>query len=316
MKHAIVALCLSLTAVTAAAERTHRVFVTNEKDDTMTVIDGRTSVVETTVGVGTRPRGIGLSPDGAELYVALSGDNAIGVFDPKTLKRLRTLPSGDDPEAFAVHPAGNIYIANEDDAKTSVIDPATGELLTEIPVGIEPEGVAVSADGSRVAVTSESTNMVHLISVPEHRLVANILVGARPRSATFSRDGRLLYVTSEINGEVSRIDMQTHEVAASMLLGDVSAKPKDVLLNRDESKLYVAGGRANRIYVIDAASLRVQNTIPVGERVWGLALTRDASRLYTTDGASHTVSVIDTATDAVIATIPVGKFPWGVAIDD
>ena len=41
-------------------------------------------------------------------------------------------------------------------------------------------------DGSKVIVTSESTNMLHVISVPDHQLVANILVGSRPRAATFS----------------------------------------------------------------------------------------------------------------------------------
>ena len=56
--------------------------------------------------------------------------------------------------------------------------------------------------------------------------------------------------------------------------------------------------------------------IPVGKRVWGLAMTRDGSRVFSTNGVSGTVSVIDTGKDEVIKTIEVGKFPWGVAIDD
>ena len=68
------------------------------------------------------------------------------------------------------------------------------------------------------------------------------------------------------------------------------------------------------MFVLDANTLEVHATIPVGKRVWGLAMSADGSRLYTTDGVSNQVSVIDTAADEVIAQIPVGKFPWGVAV--
>ena len=78
----------------------------------------------------------------------------------------------------------------------------------------------------------------------------------------------------------------------------------------------MAGGRANAIFVLDAESLEIITSIPVGKRTWGLALTADGKTLYTTDGVSNQVSVIDTDHNKVIATVPVGKFPWGVVIDD
>lgn len=300
------------TAVTAAPPK--RIFVTNEKDDTVSVIDGATNEVVATINIGARPRGIGVAPDGSEVYVAISEDNAIAVFDPESLAVLRQFQSGDDPETFAVHPNGNIYISNEDDAKASVFNPKTGELIAEIKVGIEPEGVAISPDGTKVIVTSESTNMLHVISVPEHEIVANILVGARPRAATFNRAGTIAYATSEISGEVKKVDVASGKIIGKMPLANDKAKPKDVLLSKDESRLFVAGGRANQIFVLDANTLEIHNTIPVGKRVWGLALSADGSRLYTTDGVSHQVSVIDTESMKVVATVPVGKFPWGVAV--
>ena len=111
-----------------------------------------------------------------------------------------------------MHPNGNLYISNEEDAKASVYDPKTGALLAEIEVGIEPEGVAISPDGKIVIVTSESSNMLHLISVPSHTILRNILVGARPRSACFSLDGTVAYATSEISGEVKKIDVGTGNI--------------------------------------------------------------------------------------------------------
>ena len=62
--------------------------------------------------------------------------------------------------------------------------------------------------------------------------------------------------------------------------------------------------------------MEITGSIPVGKRVWGLAMNKDRSKLYTTDGVSSTVSVIDTASNTNIKTIEVGKFPWGVIVHD
>ena len=305
--------CIVCASATAA---TGRIFVSNERDDTVSVIDGRTNEVVDVIEVGKRPRGVGLSPSGHELYVAVSGDNAIVVIDPVTLKIIRNFASGNDPEAFAVHQNGNIYISNEEDAKASVFIPETGKLVAEISVGIEPEGVAISPDGERVVITSESSNMLHIIKIPEHEIENNILVGARPRSATFSKDSKVIFSTSEISGEVKKYDVATGKQLAAGALGNPKAKPKDIVISLDGNRLFVAGGRANRVYVLDSHSLKILKAIRVGKRVWGLALSSDGERLYSTDGVDHQVSVIDTISDTVIKTIPVGKFPWGIVIDD
>lgn len=312
----IVAMWLLFAAPLSWAAQTGRIFITNEGSDDLTVINGKTLEVEQTIPVGKRPRGIGLSPDASELYVAVSDENLIAVLDPGTLKTLRKFEAGSDPETFAVHPNGNIYISNEDIATASVFEPKTGKKIAEIPVGLEPEGVAVSPDGKRVIVTSESTNMLHVIAVPEHNIVANILVGARPRSAVFTRDGKLAYSTSEISGEVKKVDMEGFKVLTITRIADEKAKPKDVILNKDESRLYVAGGRSNEVIVLDTAKMEIIGKIPVGDRVWGLAMSRDGSKVVSTNGASNNVSIIDTATNKVVKTIETGELPWGVVIDD
>jgi len=293
-----------------------RIFVTNEKSNNISVIDAETLNVEHTIDVGDRPRGIGLSPDSSELYVAISEENKIVVLDPNSLKILRDFEAGSDPETFGVHPNGNIYISNEDDAKASVFNPKTGKQLAEIKVGLEPEGVAISPDGKRVIVTSESTNMLHVIKAPENVIESNILIGSRPRAAVFTKSGDIAYATAEISGEVVKVDMNKAKILKTASLGDAKAKPKDVILAKDEKTIYVAGGRANKIIVMDADTLEIIKGIPVGKRVWGLAMSGDGQRVFTTNGVSGTVSVIDTGKNEVIKTIEVGKFPWGVVVKD
>ena len=158
--------------------------------------------------------------------------------------------------------------------------------------------------------------MVHVVAVPEHHVVANILVGARPREVAFSTDGRWFYVTSEIGGQVSKVEGATRKLVHAAPVQVPNAKPKGILVSRDQRTLYVSTGGANTIAVMDADTLETTATIPVGRRVWGLALSRDGTRLYACNGFDDTVSVIDTTTSTVIATLPVGRRPWGMVIDD
>ena len=312
----LLAVLLALMSASVWAEPTHRLFVTNERSDSITVIDSRTGKVETTVDVGNRPRGIGFSPDRKTLYVALSDDNVIGMLDVASLKFLGSFKAGQDPETFDVHTNGNIYLSNEDDAKATVINPATGNIEHEIKVGLEPEGVAVSPDGSIVLVTSESTNMVHVIDTAEHKVIANILVAARPRGLAFSSDGSRAYVSSEIGNEIAIIDTKTNKIIKKTVVDVPKSKPMAIVLSPDNKTIYMTIGRAAKVVVMDADTLAIKTTIDVGKRVWGATLSRDGSTLYTANGVSDTVSVVDTKTNQEVAQIKVGKAPWGLALDD
>ncbi|MBL4638293.1 MAG: PQQ-dependent catabolism-associated beta-propeller protein [Gammaproteobacteria bacterium] len=307
---------LVLVSASAWADPTYRLFVTNEKSNTVSVIDSRTGKIETTLEIGDRPRGIGLSPDQKILYVALSEENAIGMVDVVTLEFLGKLQAGEDPETFDVHPNGNLYLSNEDDAKATVLDPKTGKIIKEIRVGLEPEGVAVSPKGDIALVTSESTNMVHVIDTASHKVVANILVAARPRGLAFNSDGSLAYVSSEIGNELAIIDTTTHTIIKKVVLDIPKSKPMAIKISPDDKTLYLTTGRAAKVAIINAETLELIATVDVGKRVWGAELSRDGATLYTADGVSNTVSVVDTATQKKVMTIDVGKGPWGLALDD
>src|SRR5260221_12035856 len=70
-----VAASLALVAWLAvpAGARAARAYVSNEDDGTVTVIDTQRLAAIATIGVGRRPRGLVVSPDGGSLYVAVSG---------------------------------------------------------------------------------------------------------------------------------------------------------------------------------------------------------------------------------------------------
>src|SRR5271170_3918482 len=71
---AIPAALLALASIMSArADGSYELFVSNEHGGTVTVINGSDFSVAATIPVGKRPRGIHASPDGKTLYVAVSG---------------------------------------------------------------------------------------------------------------------------------------------------------------------------------------------------------------------------------------------------
>src|SRR5213082_3580161 len=89
-------------------------YVSNEKSNTVSVIDTDKWAVTKTIKVGQRPRGIEFTRDGKFVMVAVGDDDTIQVIDVKTQAVVDTLPSGPDPELFAQDSAGKIlYVANE-----------------------------------------------------------------------------------------------------------------------------------------------------------------------------------------------------------
>lgn len=310
---------VSLTAASAGALAT-TVFVSNEKGNSITVINGESLEVTATVPVGNRPRGIILSPDGKFLYVCASDDDTIEILDTATLKVVGTLPSGPDPEVMDLSPDGSLmYVANEDDNMVTVIDIPSRQVLSEIPVGVEPEGMGVSHDGKWAVNTSETTNMAHFIDTDTHEITDNVLVDQRPRFAEWTRDDAEIWVSSEIGGTVSVIDNASRTVKKKITFAipgvpPEAIQPVGVRVTDDRKWAFVALGPANRVAVVDAQTYEVEDYLLVGQRVWQLAFGPDQQTLYTTNGVSNDITVIDVPNRKAVKSVTVGAFPWGVAV--
>ena len=73
-------------------------------------------------------------------------------------------------------------------------------------------------------------------------------------------------------------------------------------------------GRLPSSYDRGASEESIVATIPVGNRVWGIALDPGGTKLYTANGASNDVSVVDLKARKELRRIKVGDGPWGIAV--
>jgi YVTN family beta-propeller protein len=319
------------------------VCVSNERSGDVTIISGADRRVVATVPVGKRPRGIHASPDGRFLYVALSGspisgrpqldakgnpvlskeedeENAdhsadgIGVVDLGQRKHIKTLPSGSDPEEFAVSKDGTeLYISNEDVATASILSLADGRVEQIIRVKNEPEGVALSPDGRFAYVTCETGGEVVVIDTTRRKAVAEFTVGGRPRTVAFLPDGSRAFIPSETEGILTVLDTANQQRLGTIRL-PAGSRPMGTAMDAAGRRLYVSTGRGGTVCIVDPAARTVLKTIAVGKRPWGLGISPDGQHLFVANGPSNDVSFIDLGAEREAGRIQAGQGPWGIAV--
>jgi PQQ-dependent catabolism-associated beta-propeller protein len=308
-------------AAGARAEGTGRIFVSNEKGNTLTVLSAKDFSLVGEVKTPRRPRGMMFSPDHKKLYVACGDSDLIAVVDVAGLKVIDKIGKIPDPETFDLDAAGShLYVSNEEAAELTVIDLAQKQPVAHFKVGLEPEGVLLNHDGSVVYVAAEGSNLVHAIDIASGKRT-DIPVGTRPRRFALTADGKQLWVSTELAGQVDVIDTATNRVVdkidflpPGMRKEDVS--PVALVMDRAGKTAYVTLGRANHVAVVDVASRKVETYLLVGHRPWGITFDRDQTRLFVANGGSDDISIIDVAQRKVLKSVPVGHYPYGVAIDD
>ncbi|HEY0747194.1 MAG TPA: beta-propeller fold lactonase family protein [Steroidobacteraceae bacterium] len=340
-------LALAGTAANSAFAAGYQVYVTNERSGDLTVINGSDLSVAATIPVGKRPRGVHASPDGKNIYIALSGTpieappqidangnpvfekkkgaddddvsadktaDGIGILNVAAKKLTAKLHAGSDPEEFALSKDGrHIYISNEDTKTASVINIAGAKLEHIIPVGPEPEGVTTTPDGKQFYVTCEAGGDIYVIDTASYSAVANFKVKGRPRSVAFMSGGGVGFIPSESAGELNVIDWSQAKVLKTITLPSGS-RPMRVILSPDEKRLYVSNGRAGTVSVFDTHSYELLDTIRVGTRPWGIGVSPDGKLLFSANGPSNDVSVVDLSTNKEVRRIKAGASPWGIAV--
>jgi YVTN family beta-propeller protein len=108
----------------------------------VSVVDTGTGTVLATIPVGTTPRGIALTPNGAQAWTSNSGTNNVSVIDTATNTVTNTLAAGTTPWGIAGNAAGTrMYVANSGNNTVSVFDTSTNTIVATVPVGVGPVAI-------------------------------------------------------------------------------------------------------------------------------------------------------------------------------
>ena len=120
------------------------VYVTNNADNTVSVISTRTFINTNTIQVGEGPRRLAVSSNGSLVCVANWDGNSVSIISTSNNDVVATVDVGQQPYEPAITPDNQFaYVTNSGDNTVSVIDLSTYTVTATIQVGWGPWGIAI-----------------------------------------------------------------------------------------------------------------------------------------------------------------------------
>jgi YVTN family beta-propeller protein len=172
---------VSFSTIVAITPDGQFVYVTNQFDSTVSVIETSSNTVTDTVIVGDTPTYVAITPDGQFAYVTNMNDNTISVINTASNTVTDTVIVGSEPVGIAFTPNGQFaYVANFNDNTISVINTVSNTVTDTVDIGNNPTGVAITPDGQFVYVTNQVDNTVSVIETSSNSVTDTVTVGSLP----------------------------------------------------------------------------------------------------------------------------------------
>jgi YVTN family beta-propeller protein len=246
--------------------------------------------------------GLAFAPDGT-LYAAGGNSDSIAVLhlsDDGKLVQERQIATrkGDFPSGLFLDERGRLYVANN--------DPISTKAPYQTPGSVSIYEASTGKEIGRFEFTDSPAQ------TPNFPLAVAVL-----------RDGGKLYVSSQRDSAVYVLNTSDPSTPKLLTKIETGAHPIALLLDKNQSRLFVANASSDTVSIVDTHSDRVVHTILLrpeiardvaGATPNGLALSPDEKRLYVTLGDMNAVAVIDPDDAELDGYIPVGWYPTALAI--
>ena len=196
---------------------------------------------------GTRyPAGLALSRDGQMLYVAENLADSLAVIDVASGRVVQRVATERYPYGVTVTPDGSVWVSAWGGSTVSVFRPgSTGQLDggDRVTVGRHPSALTQNADGSRLFITSGSTDRVIVLDTRSKQIVATITdgppdsvsEGSTPTNIALSASGTRLFIAEGDNNAAAVVDLSARTSNVT------SATGRDAVIGRIPSQWYPTG---------------------------------------------------------------------------
>jgi len=294
----------------AIANLPPRVYVPDETNGTVTVIDPNTFGIIDRYPSGRTAHHVGASPDFTHLYVNNMGSSTLLEIDVQTGKPTRTILAAVPYNLYFTTDGTKGIVAAEPNNSLDFYDANSWRLLKRLPLPCNGVDHAdMSADGRYLLVSCEFDGQVIKVDTERMSILGSVRVGGLPIDIKVSPDGAVFYVANQGRHGVSVIDPVAMREIDFLPTGQGA---HGFAVSRDTNSLYVANRLAGTISTIDFASRTITQTWKVGGSPDMLVVSPDGSQLWVSNRFNGSVSAIDTSDGGVIHTIVTGATPHGL----
>lgn len=338
----------------ATATATDLLYVCNQSDATVTLIDtntnevvGRVDLTKLGFSANSKPHHIAVEPDGSHWYVTLIGDNKIVKLDRNN--KVVGTATFETPGMLSLHPTQDLLFVGR--SMTAVNPPKRIGIVKRSNMTIEeldvifprPHAMALDASDNTVYTASLATNQMAAIDIASQR-VQIVDVGGQPHALmqfALSPDGKTLVASGELSHQLLVFDVSDRMHPKFVRSFNVDAQPFDPVFAPDGRYVVLGNKAADAISVVDLQKYEVHVLKGKGiAQPHGTTVSPDGRWIYVSNnnlnipagsGGAHamhgatpaaapapagpgTVVVIDAKTHKIAKVIEVGRNASGIAV--
>ncbi len=329
---------------TSKNDLSQRLYVCNQGEATLTVIDMQTNEIIDTIDLqelgfsaNAKPHHAVAESDGSHWYVTLIGENRVLKFNRDN--ELVNEAEMEVPGLMSMHPTNDQLLVGR---SMSAVNPPQSigqinrsDMVTEQVVETffaRPHAIDTTPSGEWTFIASLAQNQILSLNNETGETDLTQLGGQTHVFVDFaiSPDGKTMVATGQVSGKALIMDISNPASPKVIKTLDVNAQPWHPVYSPDGNYVYFANKQAHTVTVLDMESKTVDAVIE-GEGLaqpHGSALSADGKYLYISnnnrqgtyesEGAGPngeplgTVTVIDTDARKIIKVIEVGPYASGI----
>jgi len=287
---------------------------------------------------------ISMAPDGRSVVALHSGFNPHGlvVIDADSREVVQRVPIPSSWYGLAWSPKGDrLFVSGGGCCRDPHKGPSPAPIwvfsydsgkLSEKPVAQWTDGRSAEATywsalvhhphENRLYAADRNSNLITVFDTTSGRPIASVPTERQPYDLLLTPDGSRLYVSNMSSDTIFALDAATLESVASVRVGGNNG---EMALSPD-GRLFVACSKDNTVVVLDAATLRIRETIdtslyphsPPGTTPNALALGPDGRTLFVANADNNNVAVVDVSKPGmsfVRGFLPSGWYPSALLLD-
>lgn len=302
-----------------------RVFVSNQGDSSVSVVDLTKKAVDT-ISVGSMPISLALAKNNGDVFVANNGDGSV----TKITEDLRVTTVDVGSPAYArtasirllySEVAGVLYMVNASVRELVKINPATLEVLDSKKISgprvskfrgyTESQfAVIVQHDADTLAILDTLTGEITI--APENAMPSGDEKSyfSNPHGIAIDHSSGRIFVSNLSSGEITVLNGKDYSLIKKIPTG---VNPQVLYFNQKTKKLYVSDPVENTVTVVDTNSPDfASSAIPIDGMPRSLFGNEAANTIYVPLSEAKTLMVINGETNTLVANIDLGaksKFP-------
>ena len=225
----------------AVANDLNKAFISNGKDNSITVINLKTfQLIEKVKIAGVKPDAILYDQFSRKVFVYNAESNDATVLDANTNKILKTIPLGGKPEFSVTNTKGLIYVNIEDKNEIKTINASTLKVVNtwNIAPGEEPSGLAIDLVTNRLFSVC-GNNLMIIVNAINGKIIKTLPIGSGCDGVVFDPKKNLIFSS---NGEGTITVVKEGNANTFSVLETVKTQKgaRTIALNKTTNQLYLS----------------------------------------------------------------------------